>query len=71
MKWKKAGRPRKNKIVPEEIESKYTKQELTVYNDPVCAIACAVVKQWQEDGSPEEDIVGILPWLSIIKDKLC
>ena len=72
MNWNKAGRPRKRpqtEVQNRNEQDTFTKQDLYVYTDPLLALACSVVKQWKEDGSPEADLPGILPWLMLIKDK--
>lgn len=73
MKWNKAGRPSKTGAVNVSIniytdrnkeDKEWTKEELTLIKRGPEALIRAVVKQWKEDGSPEDP--GILPWLSML-----
>ena len=68
MEWGKAGRPRKKPVdeKPED-KDKWTKEELTLYQHGLYALACAVVNQWVKDGKPKSSEAGLLPWLSIIE----
>ena len=46
--------------------SKYTKQELTVFSNSVAALAAAVIKQWKDDGCPEQDRPIIQAWQAVL-----
>ena len=67
MEWMKAGRPRKKEKPAAEEQDKWTKEELTVYQHGLYALACAVVNQWVKDGKPKSSEAGLIPWLSIIE----
>lgn len=64
---KKVGRPATVKKEQEIQEQAWTKEELTVYSDPVVALCKSVVKQWIDDGKPMKDWYGVLPYLNILK----
>lgn len=50
-----------------EIDEKWTKEELKVYNNAVYGICYSVVKQWIDDGKPMIDWYGVLPYINILK----
>lgn len=71
MNWNKAGRPPKHVTVnvnvytdSHEADEEWTKEELTLIRRGPEALIRAVVKQWKEDGAPEDP--GILPWLDLL-----
>lgn len=73
MQWNKSGRRSINKpkmpIVPVEIsedDSFWTKEELSVFKDPIYGLAYAVVKQWLLDGKPKG--CDIKPWVKILEE---
>lgn len=63
MRFNPVGRPKKNEIN----DKPWTQQELTVINDGVRALACAVVQQWKLDGCPEDTANEIQPWIKILE----
>ena len=63
--WHQKGRHKRATEVP--VDKPYTREELIVHKDPVKSLAKAVVRQWQEDGCPEQDRDGIAPWIGILK----
>lgn len=72
MKWNKAGRPAKNGAVNVSIniytdrkeDGEWTKEELTLIKHGPEALVRAVVKQWKDDGSPDDP--GITQWLEML-----
>lgn len=66
MEWNKAGRPRKNPTAATIADDKpWTKNELSIQCG-VVALARAVVKRWVDDGRPESEKFGVMPWLNIL-----
>lgn len=47
---------------------KYTKTELMVFKNTVAALAAAVIKQWKEDGCPEQDKPVIEAWKAVLQE---
>lgn len=63
MEWLKRGRKSQG------TERGWTRKELSVLGEPVMALAEAVVKQWKEDGCPERDRPGVMPWVYILEGR--
>lgn len=70
MEWKHAGRPSKvNKdVVTKQDEEKWTKLERSMFVNGTVAIAAAVIRQWIVDGKPSSDYIGVLPWITLLKN---
>lgn len=49
-------------------ESEWTREELTVYKEPITALAKAVIKQWAIDGKPESGKAAIDEWFKILNE---
>lgn len=47
---------------------KYTKAELTVFKNTLAALAAAVIRQWKEDGCPEQDKPVIEAWEAVLQE---
>jgi hypothetical protein len=47
--------------------NQWTKRELTVYKNGTLELAKAVVRQWQLDGCPKQDLKAIEYWKGVIK----
>lgn len=60
MQWGKS-KNNKNNIVVNNEQQKYAKDEMYLWLDGTTALAAAIVKQWIEDGMPEDEsgIIGI------------
>lgn len=74
MEWKRAGRPskvNKNTITTSTAtsdEEKWTKLERSMFVNGTVAIAAAVIRQWIVDGRPSSDYIGVLPWITLLKN---
>ena len=74
MEWKHAGRPskvNKNTITTSTAtsdEEKWTKLERSMFVNGTVAIAAAVIRQWIVDGKPSSDYIGVLPWITLLKN---
>lgn len=49
-------------------ESEWTREELTVYTEPIAALAISVIKQWVIDGKPESGKAAIDEWFKILNE---
>lgn len=57
----------KNELLSQKAEEdEYTKEELTVFSNGPAALAAAVIKQWQADGSPKSSESVINMWKNIL-----
>lgn len=50
------------KSIAEEDTIEYTKMEQRVVDNPICALAAAVIWQWHKDGEPESGVEAIQCW---------
>ena len=49
-------------------ESEWTREELTVYTEPIAALAKAVIKQWVIDGKPAAGKPAIDEWFKVLNE---
>ena len=49
-------------------ESEWTREELTVYTEPITALAKAVIKQWVLDGKPAAGKAAIDEWFKVLNE---
>lgn len=49
-------------------ESEWTREELTVYKEPITALAKAVIKQWVLDGKPAAGKPAIDEWFKVFNE---
>lgn len=70
LEWNKAGRPRTRTEQPTTTtpNDDWKKSEMLLDNDPILAIARAVVQQWIDDGKPKSDLLGVMPFINVLKE---